>query len=144
LIQLLLVPGFEQKMFLQPFVSDKGTPYLFVVGAFIKCRSGTSWAVIRKCTQLSPSKLCQLPQSSGLPLVEVATENFFSDQNRSTVHYLEMRNNVRKVGVLHNCHHSGRCSFDTSSRRVIHAETTFDSGRFFVLTRSLGYPPRRS
>ena len=144
IVQLLLQPGFEDKKFTSQFISSKGIPAFFTVGGFIKSKSGTNWAIIKQCKMLSPIRLPQIPDINLPPFVEVQTVGFFNNITDSPWHYVELSNDVRKVGAVHNCGSHGSCHFSSRTLAVNHSHTTLDAGRFYLLTKRMGYPPRRS
>lgn len=143
-VQVLLRPGFKSKKFLTSYVSNKGTPHFFVVGGFIKGKSGVSWVVVHQCTLVSPKSVGQLPDLRVSPMIQVRTKKFYDLDRLPDYQYLRLSSNVRKVGVLHNCSKKGRCVFSFDTRQVEHSCTPLDDGHFFILSRSMGYPPRRS
>lgn len=143
-MQILLHTGFENKMFLQQHISFKGSPVYFKVGGFIQSRTGTKWALIKQCTLLSPKQLSQLPDLNDAPFVEVLTSDFFTNITNTKYHYIELSNEVRKVGVMHNCRAQGSCNFSSDTLSVTHSNSTLDAGRFYLLNKRMGYPPRRS
>ncbi len=80
------------------------------------------------------------------PTIEVATSNFYLEQGEVPTQYVELTQNVSKVGVIHHCgaKAKGKCKFSSSTRKVVHSTTTLNGGHFFLLTRPMSYPPRRS
>ncbi len=143
-IQLLLPKDYKHKQFLTNFISDQGIPHFFKVGGFVQSTSGTKWAIVKQCSTVSSFATGQLPDHTQPPFIEVITPNFFHPETQSSVSFVELDNNIRKVGVLHNCAKEGKCKFSNGTRGVEHSATTLGGGNFFILTRSMGYPPRRS
>ena len=91
-----------------------------------------------------PTQGRQLPDFNRPLLLEVETDNFYNVQSRKEYYYLELVNSVRKVGVIHNCSSVDGCEFSFTKRIVRHSTNTLNGGRFFILTRAMAYPPRRS
>ncbi len=143
-IQVLLKPGYEKKRFPSTFISPEGLPNFFVVGGFIQSDTGTNWAIVKKSIMLSPSNLGQLPDHSATPFIEVSTPTFYNLNRQTKYYYLEITNRIRKVGFIHNCADEGSCTFSSRERRVEHSTTTLNGGRFFLITKCMAYPPRRS
>lgn len=143
-VQVLLNSGFEQKRFLSTFICNNGEPKFFVIGGFIRSRSGISWAVVKRCTLLSPSVVGQMTDFSLPPLIQISTQDFYTSLESSHHFYLQLSGDIRKVGVLHDCSRKGNCTFSFDTRRVTHCSTTLQTGSFFIITRSMAYPPRRS
>ena len=145
IIQLLIVPGSENHTFIDRSHSTRGVPHYFVLGGFFRLSSEQCWAVIRECSVLFPGSICQLPRVNQTPVLEVSTTAFYERQDQPVYKYLSLTSNVIKVGVIHNCSaDGGSCDFSTSNNGPIHSSDTLKGGRFFVLTRSMAYPPRRS
>ena len=143
-VQILLRDRFKHRKFLPAFICTSGLPNFFVVGGFMRSKIGRSWAVLKEVELISPSSLSQIPEFNHPLLIDVLTPKFYTPQTMSGLYYLEMQSSVRKVGVAHNCSADGGCDFSFSTRHVVHSTNTLNGGRFFLLTRSMGYPPRRS
>ena len=141
-IQVLLTDTLKRNMFLDSVKSTKGTPRFFVIGVFLQVAVRGGWAVVKECKPVSTDSISQLPDPKGKPLLDVHTADFYSSQE--SIHFIELSEMIRKVGYIHNCGHNNTCQFLHDSRRVKHSCSTLDRGRFFLLTRSMGYPPRRS
>lgn len=144
IVQLLIESGHEQERFPISSTTPTSCPTFFVLGGFIRSVSGVNWALVKRCSLISPSRLGQLPDMNRPPFIEVVTTKFYDTESMVDHQYLELSNCVRKVGVLHNCSGQGSCQFCSQTRRVVHSRTTLDGCRFFILTRSMAYPPRRS
>ena len=96
------------------------------------------------CKLQSPSVLGQLPDVNRTPLIEVSTSNLYNAEEQAGHFFLELNVDVKKVCVIHNCNSKGDCLFSLDQKRVTHCSTTLQSGSFYIITRSMGYPPRRS
>ncbi|MEM7297427.1 MAG: hypothetical protein AAF391_04075 [Bacteroidota bacterium] len=57
----------------------------------------------------------------------------------SDIQLVEMTISVRRVGMIHLC---DSCRVQVGKRKVIHSRNIFDSGRYILLPRSSGFPPR--
>ena len=77
------------------------------------------------------------------PLLQVSTVSFYSVLD-DFHQFLKMTSVIRKVGVVHNCSYSNLCHYDNATRRVNHCTTTTAGGSFYLITKWMGYPPRRS
>ena len=143
-VQVLLKPGFRQRKFLHTSICTTGSPSFFVVGTLVLTKSGIGWAIVRECTLEEKATKGKLPDSTSSGFVEARTRDFYNLDNPNNFYFLMMNTNVRKVGVVHNCSCTGTCEFNSEARTVVHSETTLQEGRFFLLTRQLGYPARRS
>ena len=145
IIQLLLMPGSEQHTFINSSHNTRGVPHFFVIGGFFRSTNGEQWAVVRHCELLFPHSLHHIPQFNETPIIEVSTKPFYHMNNHYGLRFLSLTSNVVKVGVLHNCEaRNGTCDFSTATNSPIHFCDTLSGGRFFLLTRSMAYPPRRS
>lgn len=144
IVQILLTSGFEHNRFITSTTSDKGMPHFFVVGGLYRCKNGKSCAVVKKCTVISTSSPSQLPGTKQSPYIEVQTPNFYDTRTCTRYYYMELKRSVTKVGVIHNCKMQNQCVFSSTTKEVKHCQTTQNGGRFFITTRSMGYPPRRS
>ena len=140
IVQVLLRDGHERKRFLSSSMAPDGQHTFFVVGAFIKSTSRMQWAVVKQCTFVTPSISAQLPESC---TIQVSTPDFY-DNDSPRWQYLQMVNQVRKVGHFHDCTSDGACEFSNETQRVKHSKTTLNGGLFFLITKQIGYPPRRS
>jgi len=143
-IQILISDGFENQTFLSICTSTIGSPTFFVIGGFIQCGESINWVVLKPCKLLFPSSLGQLPSTQTPHLIEVLTPDFYGVSSDTQTHYIQLSDEIRKVGVIHNCRAQNSCTFCLESRRVSHSSSTLGGGRFYILTRSLGYPARRS
>lgn len=143
IIQVLIRSGFSHTRFPSAYMASNGLPTFFVVGGFIKSRSGIQWAIVKQCTLLSPSTLAQLPGKGDSFFTEVSTPNFYDDGNQPW-YCFQMFNQLRKVGYIHNCSANGLCEFSDNTQRVHHSTTTLGEGRFYIISKRMGYPPRRS
>ena len=143
-VQVLLEKGFDSKQFLSESMNEKGTPDFFVIGGLLRSSAGHDWLLVKKCTLVVPSSLGQLPDHSQEPYVEVSTSDFYRAESGQVVYFLPLAGSIRKVGVVHNCAKRNSCKFSLGTRVVEHSTTTLAGGHFFLLTRSMGYPPRRS
>lgn len=144
IVQVLMDSSFKQKKFVSSSISYSGLPIFFVIGGFISSSTGTSWAIVKACELLTPSALDQLPDSRNPHLIKVKTMPFYGQAGTEHCHYIELTNHIRKVGVVHNCSADNLCVFSSQLRNVMHSSTTLDGSQFFLLTRSMAYPPRRS
>lgn len=144
IIQVLLVPGFRRKHVLSGFISNVGTPHFFIIGCLVQSNTSHAWAVVKECTLKSPSTVGQLPEQTQLPLLHVYTEPFYDTQVQSDIYFLKLDKSMRKVGMMHDCQHTGKCRFNFDNRTIQHSTTTLDGGCFYLMTRSMSYPPRRS
>ena len=144
IVQVLLADGFQRKKFLSNSISGSGSPTFFVVGVFIRSKSESKWAVVKHCKLLYPTVLGQLPHTLNHHRIEVLTPDFYKPATVDQCQYIELSNDIRKVGVVHKCGATGACTFNSDTRRVTHSRTTLEGSRFFILTRSMAYPPRRS
>lgn len=118
-----------------------GSPLLFVVGGIISVTSGSIWLVVKPCTA-GPSSAPQVPDYNGNLKIHVTTPSFY--EPKSHFQFLELSNNVRKVGYVHDCESDGQCLFDAQKKSVAHSTTTLRGGHYFILSRFTAYPPRRS
>ena len=143
-IQLLLPDDASKLKFLDASVSPKGTPYFFVIGGFIRHSKECSWAIIRPCVLDESATVSQLPMpASSPPFIRITTTPFYTS-SFSTVQFVRLSSVVRKVGCFHNCAAKGQCTFSNRSSFAVHSHSTTDGGSFLLISRSLGYPPRRS
>ena len=148
-LQVLLDKGFEQNKFISTYVSCSGLPSFFVVCAFISSKSGARFAVVKQCTISSSNSIGQLPDVNGSPFIEVRAPKVYGELvngNGLTMdyHFIEMTYHIRKVGIMLNHKTDRSCQFDTEMKTLHHSRTTLNGGRFFILTKAKGYPPRRS
>ena len=74
----------------------------------------------------------------------MATPDFFKPETQSSVCFLDLDSKIKKLGVLHNCAKNGKCKFAVGSGGVEHSATTLGGGVLYILTKSIGYPPRHS
>lgn len=144
IIQVLLKPSYEETKFIASSMCERGTPYFFVIGGFFLSHYGHSWALCKRCELIHPTSVSQLPSTEHVPYLVVNTDRFYDEQESTPHYYLELKSGVTKVGVFHNCEAEGKCNFSTLKKRVEHSHTTIDGGSFFILTRSMAFPPRRS
>lgn len=142
IIQVLVTPGTEGRKFIRS--STSGNPTFYTIGGFFQSTSGSTWALVKKCTLISPAHISQLPDTKRSPLIEVITPDFYASSSQCPHSYLQMTSGITKVGSIHNCERYGTCSFNATSKNVEHSTTTLQGGNFFLLVRSMGYPPRRS
>ena len=141
-IQFLLPQGFGSGVFLSSLHDQGGTPYFFVIGALLQTAGGQPWACIKQCFKHTSVLNTQIPCFKEEPLVRVSTANFYQSDISVPYHFVQLTGKVKKVGVIHDCS-SGNCSYP-SSTTVRHSVHTLEAGFFFILPRSMGYPPRRS
>ena len=143
IVQLLVKEGNEDSLMLDRMDEDTGQPFFFVIGCFIKTPAGDSWIVVKRCKFRCDRKIGQIPDFNADPVLLVLTPNMYDSPFR--LQFIKLSYRVRKVGVQHDCSINNSCHFRTSSsRELTHSETTLGGGQFFLHTRSLGYPPRRS
>ena len=141
-VQLLVKGGQEDFLMLDGMNADAGRPFYFVIGCFIKTRAGESWIVVKRCNFRCQRQVGQIPDFNADPVLPVLTPNMYDSPLR--LQFIKLSYCVRKVGVQHDCSANNLCQFSTSSwRHLTHSETTLGGGRFFLHTRSFGYPPRR-
>ena len=140
-IQLLLKSGHSERTFLDTSVSMHGTPSFFIICAFVKHPHGT-WAVVKGCQVLNNASLSQLPDFSQPPVIEVETPK--ACRIGDFIHFIKLAGSIRKLALIHNCSADGICDFDDKSQKVKHTTCPANGGRFFLVSRSMGFPPRRS
>ena len=66
------------------------------------------------------------------------------DEN-DNCHLLELNANVRRVGLIHACSLSRttpECKVVDNGEHFQHNETLLEGGKFYYITREMGYPPR--
>lgn len=143
IIQLLLKSGHSERTFLDTSVSMHGPPSLFIICGFVKHPHG-SWAVVKKCQVINNASLSQLPDFSQPPVIEVETPQVCSVGDGWAIHFIELRSYIRKHALIHNCSADGTCDFDEKTQRVKHSTCPANGGRFYLVSRSMGFPPRRS
>ncbi len=143
-IQILIPTEYEDRTFPSRHVNYKSSPSYYTVGGFIQCITGVCWALVRKCTLLTPSSVHQLPKSNTPHLLHVRTADFYCLDTQPQFQYMELTSHVKKVGCVHNCEATKSCTFCPDSKRVFHSKSTLDGSNFFILSRSMAYPPRRS
>ena len=134
----------DRGKFISTSQSEDSTPYFFVVGGFFQSLSGRSWALVKECKAVSPARISQMPDFSQPPLLEVICPTFYTDFEQSHHHFLNLNSAVSKVGVIHNCGAHGKCKFSIPEGQVLHSSDTLSGGNFFLLTRCMAFPPRRS
>lgn len=114
-----------------------------VVGFVLKCGIHGLWAAVKECSTFA-SQTAQLLDYNKELVITATTSPFFTDSTAKPISFVKLDKNVKRVGVQHNCSATQGCKFDTSARTVSHSQTTLTGGSFFLQTRALGYPPRRS
>ena len=112
----------------------------FVVGGFIYTLCGVFWIVVKQC-DVGGSPTPQVPDYNESLMVRATLPSFYDGP--STIQFLELKEQVKKVGCVHDCSHSN-CTYDSDEKVVKHSTTGTDGGRFFLLPRYAAYPPRRS
>lgn len=124
--------------------SGAGQNQFFVVGGLIKSTCGEIWLVLKRCAYNTNASR-QIPDFSTSILIQTEIPPFYTSSLISgSVCFTLLNSYVRKVGVVHNCCKQVGCSFCPKSKTVKHSKTTLKGGHFFILSRSLAYPPRRS
>ena len=131
------------RKFPSTYITTSGDPSFFVVGGLVQSSSGINWAIVRQCTVLRPATLGQLPENADSMLIEISTKPIY-DMQDNHFQYLQLTDDVRKVGYLHNCTHQNDCVFSFEKQQVNHSSTTLSGSRFFLISKYMGYPPRRS
>lgn len=118
-------------------------PCFFVIGSLVKSPCGSVWASVSQCKQESPNNKSQIPDYKANAFFKVSTSPFYETE---VIQLLQLTGSIRKVGVVHDCKNSGCCTRGHSlqNNSFHHSETALTGGSFFLLTRSLGFPPRRS
>lgn len=142
-VQVLLPADFKQHRFLHELQSSSGSPNYFAVCAFFKEEDGTQWVNVKHCKTSSSAMTEQIPNFNADPLLQVSIPPLHS-AGISESHFFQLNTSIKKVGVLHDCTTSKGCKFSARTKSVIHSTTTVLGGHFFLLIRSMGYPPRRS
>lgn len=142
-VQVLLPADFEGHKFLHDIQSPIGTPSFFVVGAVLLVAKKKPWVYLTHCTKLSKLLDRQVPDFSEEPLMRVSTQNLYAQPVLSG-YFLRLNNSVKKVGVMHDCSTGQGCTLSPDKKRMEHSATTVTGGTFFLLTRCMGYPARRS
>ena len=129
--------------FIQVSETGVGQHSYFVVGFFIRCKSGALWASVKQCRTHNSFRSQVLDFNKEL-IAEATLPAFFSTNDASPMSFLCLDHRVRKIGVVPNCCKRDMCSFDHDSNVIKQLNTTLTGGDFLLLTRSLSYPPRRS
>lgn len=140
-VQVLLNSSQKDDILLQSCSDGTGDVTFFVVGSVLLTSSNQLFLAVHKCTT-NVAFVPQVPDYTHDLLLHSTTMDFFSLRNIQNVSYLRLDKYVRKVEVLHNC--NARCKFNFENRTVSHSKSTLEGGSFLILSRSLGYPPRRS
>ena len=140
-VQILLHINASNAIFLHTKLCSSGLPTFFVIGGLFTDSVRISWSVVNKCA-LCDGEAKQLPTKQSF--IRVQTTSFYMSTTASTLQFLRLTPNVRKVGFLHDCFVDGGCIFNTTSRSLKHSTTTLEGGTFLLMTRYMGYPPRRS
>ena len=143
IIQVLLKGDYQHKNFINSYMSERGAPIFFVIGGFYRGPDHKAWAIVKPCQLIDTETVPQLPDLSNSGLLQVSTSDFYSVLDYSH-QFIEMTSVVRKVGFIHNCSNSNLCEYNTATRRVTHCTTTTAGGSFLLVTRWMGYPPRKS
>lgn len=143
IVQMLLPSDFSTHTFLRDLQTSSGSPTFLAVSAFISETDGTSWLALKHCRKLSQVMDNQLPDFCVDPTLRVSIPPLHTPDISDT-HFFRLNPFVKKVGVMHNCSSSTGCTFSITTKAVTHSTTTVAGGEFFLLTRSMGYPPRRS
>lgn len=115
--------------------------HFFVVGALLTSSSSTIWACVKPCIRQTGNN--QLPDLTADPIIQVYTSTFYTETTDAH-QMLRLDGSVKKVGVIHDCGSANACVFSADNKAVHHSKTTLDTGTFFLLSRSMGFPPRRS
>ena len=142
-VQILCSSEAAKSVFITDDDDVSKEPHYFVVGALIESVTGTAWASVKQCKKIRQSAARQIPDFSDEPLLEVDIPPFYSEVE-PTFQFIKLTEFVRKVGVVHNCGSGTRCFTTDKSSAVQHAVTTLSGGSFFLLSRAMGFPPRRS
>ena len=142
-IQLLLPVASRGHVFLDNLRSIDGVPHFFVIGGLIKADCGVLWACVKKCTALSTVMSTQIPNFKQDPILQVTMPNFYGS-GTETVHFLQLKGDVKKVGVVNDYSSLDHNVFSSDNLIVEQSTNTLDGGKFLLLTRSMGFPPRRS
>ena len=148
-VQVLQTFNIRSSRFVQMSDDVQGNLNYFVVSAILESTNRSIWLITKRCSlSTSPVPTPQIP-SYNEPLLTKAIipPSFVSTSH--TPHatgfsYIPASSNVRKVGVVHNCKADKGCVFSIPNRTARHSRTTLQGGNFFLITRSSGYPPRRS
>ncbi|MEM1282988.1 MAG: hypothetical protein AAGG81_05485, partial [Chlamydiota bacterium] len=146
-VQVLLKRPAVSSRFIELSSDGYGKIAYFVIGAIIATEEKCNWLITRQCTSTTTSSsTSQMPDYNHPLINKIKTIPFFDNcsQSANAFSYIHQDRRVRKVGILHNCKEDGGCHFSSSSRTVNHSTTSLDGGHFFVISRSYGYPPRRS
>ena len=147
-VQVLTNHSKDTQCLITPSDTQRGEISFYVIGAIIADKTQSSqglWLLVRPC-EVDRTHRLQLPNYNSDLIVPMFTGNFFKETSsvRRGYSFLSLTCRVRKVGLLHNCTEDGGCSFNRRDRTVHHSTTTLNGGHFFLIPRSLGYPPRRS
>ena len=103
---------------------------LYAVLGFIKRSSeDVLWAVAIRC---------KTEASRGQRVLRISEHCRSAD----SLQLLQMGNNVRRVGLSHQCTTDGPCEIQVSERKVKHKRDVLDYGKYIFQTRKHGYPPR--
>ena len=130
-IQILIGKEYEDRKFPSRHVHSNSSPSYYTIGGFIQCNTGICWAIVRKCTVLSPSSVHQLPDSSTPHLLHVRTSDFFRLDTQPQCQYMQLTSHVKKVGCVHNCEATNSCTFCPESKRISQSNSTLDGVFFF-------------
>lgn len=134
----------KSEAFLHISYSQSGRSFYFVIGGLLQSKDGTPWALVKPCTIINTPMNHQIQDFNRLPLLSVRAQPFYSRHNLCPYQFLKLDHRARSVGVIHDCGADGSCRINMNSRTISHTCTTISGGHFFLLPRSMGFPPRRS
>lgn len=147
-IQLILEKEHHRHKFLNSALSSKGLNYYFLIVAFFRHNSGKQYIAVKMCNHIGPRLTTQIPNLANTPLVEIETACLYTTTQLTDIQFFSTTDAsaMRKVGVIHNCsaQSDNPCHFNDFTKTVRHTSSTISGGRFFLITRFAGYPPRRS
>ena len=135
--------------FVAASTDGSGCVAFFVVGGFVSVSAGVYGSSPRRAKWVAhPLHNCSCAVGMGMPnyneplMIRATIPPFY--KNGSTFQFLELKEEVKKDGCVHDCSHHGNCSYNVDGKVVLHSTTGSDGGRFFLLPRFAAYPPRRS